>query len=195
MSTYSYIGGTLKENPDPLFEQPHGRNFSRQDQEEYDNHIASLKTYVALNFPSSYVGRNDLELNKHLLLQHQYKTRYGWENCTVTTYDDEDESDRRIIAIPIEEKDHVPDVGKTLDKNREWKIGDVFTTVLMGFPEVCIIQKVDQENIWFIRLESVRDYRTFKDDFLLGNLSHKLFEITNKTFIHHSEWYPEYRNL
>lgn len=135
MSTYSYIDGEVKENP--TMEKPKRLNYSLQSKynaaiEDYHNHIASLKTYIVVNFPSSYVGRKDLVEGKNFRLQYQWFVKIhpdlgSWNNCSEDDYNYTHPQVKRIIAIPIkwneavstpieEKADHVPDVTKMVDK-------------------------------------------------------------------------------
>jgi len=76
---------------------------------------------------------------------------------------------------------------------REWIRGDVFTTTFWGSPEVCIIQRISSEYTFFVRLESIRKFETIKKDYCGAGLENNLFKRIQKTFIHHSTWYSDYK--
>lgn len=163
MTTYSYIDGVLKENPTMPF--PNINDYVmvgstnddtyNADIRRYREQESSMKTYIAPNFPSSYVGRNDLELNKHFLLQHQcfcIKDN-AWENVSKEIYDwvhydiiDKTQV-RRIIAIHIEEKDHIPDSTKMIeDDYHKWDYRDWlnFVSWYSGMNEKSILDGINQ---------------------------------------------------
>ena len=83
---------------------------------------------------------------------------------------------------------------KESNEVRIWVAGDVFTTTFWGIPEVCIIKNIFDGDVYFIRLESIRNKETLKKDWCLAGLQLEYFKKINKTFLHHSDWYIEYRS-
>lgn len=82
---------------------------------------------------------------------------------------------------------------KSIEQRKGWEIGDVFTTEFWGATEVCIVSKLTNKHIRFVRLESIRTYETLKKDYCAIEMEWQLFGLINKKFIHKSEWYLEYR--
>ena len=80
-----------------------------------------------------------------------------------------------------------------MSKENCYDVGDVFTTTFWGVPEVCIIMANDGSEIVFIRLESIRKRKGIKKDFCAAALPIDYFGKIQKTFIHHSQWYYEYK--
>lgn len=78
-------------------------------------------------------------------------------------------------------------------EGRVWEVGDVFSTKFWGESEVCIIISINKEYTFFFRCESIRSYETIKKDYCGASLEKYLFDRIQKTFIHHSQWYYEYR--
>lgn len=74
-----------------------------------------------------------------------------------------------------------------------WEVGDVFTTTFWGDEEVCITNKFTEGYIYFIRLESIRNFKTVKKDICGACLDLDLFKRIKKKFLYKSQWYSEYR--
>lgn len=81
---------------------------------------------------------------------------------------------------------------KEATDKRTWIVGDVFTTSFWGNYEVCLIRRINEGYILFVRLESIRDRNTVKKDYCAAEMEVELFLKINKTFLHHSEWHFEY---
>ncbi len=78
-------------------------------------------------------------------------------------------------------------------QDREWIIGDVFTTTFWGVTEVCIVRIINNDRVAFLRMEAVRDFETLKKDYCLAGMERNLFNRIKKTFLHHSTWHSEYK--
>lgn len=74
-----------------------------------------------------------------------------------------------------------------------WEVGDVFITTFWGNAEVCLIRKISEKYVWFVRLESIRDKETVKKDYWGASMLINLFDKVHKKFLHKSQWYYEYQ--
>lgn len=81
------------------------------------------------------------------------------------------------------------------DKNHTWIVGDVFITRFWGVAEVCLIRNISDKYIRFNRLEAIRDLKGIKKDYCGAEMEIELFLKINKTFLHHSEWHYEYKDV
>lgn len=79
------------------------------------------------------------------------------------------------------------------DKEKKWVVGDVFTTTFWGVLEVCLVRTISEKYIRFNRLEAIRERKGIKKDYCGAEMEIDLFLKINRTFMHHSEWYNEYK--
>lgn len=77
--------------------------------------------------------------------------------------------------------------------SRKWVVGDVFVTNFWSTEEVCIIRIITDEHVQFNRLESIRGIKHVARDFCSATMELELFAKIKKRFIHHSDWYYEYK--
>lgn len=76
--------------------------------QDYEQHLASLKSYPAIGFDSSFENR-ELELGKDFELQKQIWSGAGdfsfggWEMAHISRYNSFDTQFRRIVAVPLAE--------------------------------------------------------------------------------------------
>lgn len=83
---------------------------------QYEQHLASLKSYPAIGFDSSFANRDlvegfDFKFHKQTLVEGGLDHQPSWENASIMEYDTEKEPYRRLAAIPIppEPKQEVDD--------------------------------------------------------------------------------------
>lgn len=79
------------------------------------------------------------------------------------------------------------------EKGHVWTVGDIFLTRFWGSSEVCLIRSISKGNVYFIRLESIREKATVKKDYCSAEMEIDVFIKIQKEFIHHSEWYADYK--
>lgn len=115
-----------------------------------------------------YLTRSGYEITTEMILRHKHAIH---------------ENNGYIVLPPDSE----------LIKHTDWKVGDVFVTNFFSIDEVCIIRKFREGYVIFNRLESIRGLSKVEEDFCSAEIEIELFNKMKKTFIHHSEWYQEYK--
>ena len=105
------------------------------------------------------------------------------------------EIDKELNLVDMSIRDAVKELTGITDSNHTWIVGDVFTTRFWGVCEVCLIRRIANGCVMFIRLESIRGRETIKKDYCGAELYVEEFLKIGKTFLHHSEWHFEYRDV
>ena len=105
------------------------------------------------------------------------------------------EIDKELNLVNASIRDAVKELTGISDGKHTWIVGDVFTTRFWGVSEVCLIRRIANGYIVFTRLESIRSRDTIKKDYCAAEMEVELFLKIGKTFLHHSEWHIEYRDV
>lgn len=105
------------------------------------------------------------------------------------------EIDNELKLVDTSIREAVKELTGISDNNHTWIVGDVFTTRFFGVSEVCLIRRITNGYIVFTRLEAIRGRDTIKKDYCAAEMEVELFLKIGKTFLHHSEWHIEYRDV